>query len=185
MLQQGCLELRHQLVWRPARWQGLLDTLAIVADTIRPLSPGGDTRDATHTLQECLAAIAVQAEYALKQPDSAPAILANLLRSQMDDMNRRLMAVVTEEPSSIAADTLHTLRLYVSRVHQHVEGMRQEREETMPWLTVMAAPPALFSASDCPEPLRRAWVTLVEALPINPRLDELGDACLLYTSRCV
>ena len=183
VLQQGCLEVRQQGVWRPQRWQGLLDTIALVADTIERLSRDGNRRSAAvRALDDCVEEIEAETRAALREPSSAALALARLTGPRREDLNQCLMALVADEESPIDADTLTAIRLYVSRLHQHLDGMQREWENYLPWLPLLAAPPAALSAGDSPDPLRRAWQELLQALPANPVWSEL-DATLREARR--
>ncbi len=175
-LQQGCIELQHATVWRPERWQGLLDMVAIIADQMDALPQRGSRPNvAIGALHDCLVKIEEMAQGALKDPSTALATLTELSGPQQEELNRCLMTIVTDSTGEIDADTLRAIRLYTSRMQQHVEGMTQERVERMPWLSLIAAPPAIFTAKDSSASLRRAWQNVAESIPADPLWDDLED----------
>jgi cyclic beta-1,2-glucan synthetase len=177
VLQQGCLELQSQPVWRTARWQGLLDTVAVVTDIVTSLAARTDNPSAAVlALQECLTNLERQTETAIQDHSGAPSMLAKLLESEQEKLNRCLMTLIADEGNRIDADSLHTVRLYIARIHQHLEGMQSERDEIIPWLPLLAAPPAFLSAADRAESIRGAWASLLAAIPDAPRWNTLGDA---------
>ena len=49
-------------------------------------------------------------------------MLAKLLESEREKLNRCLITLIADEGNRIDADSLHTVRLYIARIHQHLEG---------------------------------------------------------------
>ncbi len=175
-LQQACLELKEQVVCRPVRWQGLLDTLAIVSDTLQSAMGNRDKLpDAIAALCDCLTKMETSVGKAIHDPSCATAVLADLLGPQHEELDRRLQRIAEDEITSVDAQTLHTIRLYISRVGQHLDGMQRERDEAMPWLLLMATPPNFLVAEDTPESLRKAMEHVASFVPSNPRWAEIGE----------
>lgn len=175
-LQQACLELRQQVVCRPVRWQGLLDTIAIVTDTLRSTTGASDSLPVSIAdLCDCLAEMETSVEQAIRDPSCATAVLADLLGPQHEELDRRLRSIAEDESTPVDAQTLHTVRLYISRVGQHLEGMRRERDEAMPWLVLMATPPDFLNEREYPETLSRALERLNSFVPANPRWHEVNE----------
>ncbi len=175
-LQQACIELKQQSVWRPVRWQGLLDTIGIVSDTLQSTQDSGGTQSATiAALRDCLAEIEASVEKVIADPACAVRVLAELLGPQREELDRRLRRIAEDESAPVDARTLHTIRLYIARVGQHLDGMRSERDEAMPWLALLASPPEYFDTEERSESLRRALERLNSFVPSNPRWEEVGD----------
>ena len=174
-LQEACIELKEQSVWRLVRWQGLLDTIRIVADALQSTPNSAGTLPATIAqLRDCLAEIEASVEQVIQDPPCATMVLADLLERQRGELDRRLRQIAEDENVPIDAQTIHTIRLYVLRVGQHLEGMRSERDEAMPWLALLTSPPEYFGMEECSESLRGALERLHAFVPVNPHWQDVS-----------
>ncbi|MFO7679693.1 MAG: glucoamylase family protein, partial [Chloroflexota bacterium] len=166
-LKQGCLTLPQQPAWRWQRWQGFLDTLAVLSEAI---DGEPETACQQHLVQMRQQVMAVQ-----HQPEQWGSLLLHLLTHEQPALSAHLMALV-EAGDTIEARKIHTWRVYAERIHHHLQAMQRELDTLLPWVLPFSQPPALFTQATDPA-VQTAWQTLLATLPLTPRLDEIAALC--------
>jgi cyclic beta-1,2-glucan synthetase len=167
-LKQGLLTLPQQPAWSWRQWQGLLDTLAVLSDAL-------DGEGVASACQQHLAQMRQQILDAQEQPEQWAGLLGQLLAHEQPALSTHLIALV-EASDQIEAHTIHTWRVYAERISHHLHEMERELNDLLPWAVAFSRPPAFFSQSDDPA-VQAAWQTLLAALPLTPRLDEIAGRC--------
>ncbi|TEU15606.1 MAG: hypothetical protein E3J21_12770 [Anaerolineales bacterium] len=175
-LRQGCLALPHEPVLRWQCWQGLLDTLDMLAEIVQGVKGGG-----VETMVAPLEAHLAHIHQQVLAVQDDPAIWAPLLTELSDDgwqeLDRLLMSLVESGSRILDAAPLNDLHIWSERVYHHLLSMRNELDMLLPWLGPLSRPPALFAQAETDRAITDAWQALQDALPTTPRLDEVPEVC--------
>lgn len=170
-LKQACLSMEDEAVWRPERWQGLLDTLSLLNEGITSLmhSEVQETVVGKHVSQM---QAAIQS-----RPEAAQAevsLLLQLIQEAVPALEDALLALFEEEEAQLTPQMMHHWRLYMAQVRHSLRGMRREVELLLPWLLFLNDAPAYFSSADASPAVQTAWQAVQAALPVDTRLHELA-----------
>ena len=174
-LKQACLTMRHELVWDWMAWQGLLDTVALLAEVLANASGEIEAADSAATLHNQLEVIREQVVAVRDQPEQWIDLLERLLRQEAPALNQKLVEFVTDQASAMSADTVRTVRLYARLIHSHLANMHYEMNGLLPWLAALNQTPEYFTRPDVPADILGAWRQLLEALPADVKLTNLTE----------
>ncbi len=177
-LQKGLEDVSHNSIPRWQRWQGLHDTLSVLAESVERVKGSGDEEleQAIASLEEHLAYMCQQAEAAMEDAEHGALLLADL-GDRMEQDLRVLLSKLIQAGSSLDAASLHGLRLWSERAHRCLRDMREERDMLLPWLTLLQHPPALLTKEGTNPDILDAWQALRDSLPGSVRLDEMSKVC--------
>ncbi|HEY42606.1 MAG TPA: cellobiose phosphorylase [Anaerolineae bacterium] len=183
-LRQGCLELPQTpiLLWQ--RWQGLLDILAALSETLEDL----DSKELEHVLRPLQAyldhlrdrILAVQYE-----PENWPQLWSYLYNEAWQELNQLLTSFVESGASMLDAMLLSDMRICADHIQNHLFSANREASMMLRWLTLLKQPPRLFqhlkkdptSTEDDRKDIEVMWQALVAALPTTARLTEVKEVC--------
>ena len=146
-LEQGCRDVVEAPVVRVQAWDGLTDSLDLLAEVV--LAPGSPELG---PLESVLQQMRGLIERGRSHPDEASAMLRMLCDETSADLDRELLKLLETGAYRRDAEALHTLRTSVGRVHQHLQQMRRELDLLLPWLGLKNEPAAV--ALDLPVHLR-------------------------------
>jgi len=170
-LAQGCLAMPDVRPFRWQRWQGLLDTLALLGEGL-PASEGNSGASPLHAE---LAEVRREILGVQHEPQRWVKVLEQVSSRDLPEIERLLMQVVEIRPHALSPETLDGLRLCSERLRHHVTSMRREVELLVPYAPLIDRPPALLASPEAEAPLRQAWCELMQALPVTARLGEIPD----------
>jgi cyclic beta-1,2-glucan synthetase len=174
-LRQGCLALPRSPVLSWPRWQGFLDTLGILAETVEQaakpeLEPWvGQLRDHLGTIQQRVLA-------AQEDLDAWPALLAWLSGEGWQRLDQLLISLV-ESDAALETEALRGFRTWSERAHYHLVSMQRDLDMFLPWLRPFSQPSALFTRAETDPQLLAAWQAVRDSLPAAPRLEQVAEAC--------
>ncbi|NIA01624.1 MAG: cellobiose phosphorylase, partial [Bacteroidia bacterium] len=174
-LRQGCLGLAATPLLRWERRQGLLDTLAVLIE----LLDGVQAPDAATHLASLRAELKEMRRQILEvrdRPGEWASLVTRLADEVLGSLDRHLLPLVTARPSTLDASRLHNLRIWIRRVHHHLDTSQRELNLLMPWLTALSQPPELLAQSSHPD-IAEAWRGFLASLPVSPRLDGVAVIC--------
>ena len=179
-LKQACLEVSGQPVLRWARWQGLIDALCVLRDSVMSIDDLPD-----HTLnkfQQHVMRICQQIEAVRYDQANWMHVLHTLWTDDKPALDQHLLDVVNAGAGAIAPETIEDLLTYIRVINNHIETMQLEFNTLFPWLSAQQQMPPLFTDVDVPPSLRDAWHTLqqtvrfdmtfAEAVRIYPVIEE-------------
>lgn len=192
-LKQGCLALPQQRIWRWQWWEGLLDTIRLLAERIdaaQPVAPQGTDEASTSqpdqastngltsnnvhdNLRRYLHELEAQVSRARERPEAWYTLLNQIGEEQIQQLDHLLAQSATIMDAGVLRDS----RIYSERIHQHLRIMQREIAQMLPWLALLAKPPAIFTAPTSAPAFRRAWQNLVAALPTTARWQEIEQIC--------
>ncbi len=171
-LSQACLAMPEMPVFRWERWQGLLDTLALLGES---LAEAEDKRSPS-ALQGELAEIRRQVQAVKEEPARWAGLLETLSIQELPILDSLLMQLIEIRPQVLSPETLEGLRLCSERVRHHLKSLRRELDLLLPWVILLNHPPALLSDSRGDLLLQTVWRALVDTLPPNAPLGEVARA---------
>ncbi len=160
-LKAGCEEAASAPFLRVALWEGLADTLEVLAETTAAL-PGANEG----ALEACRSALLALVARARADVTASWPVLSEIAAEAFPRYENALaqaLAASGEPP----ADTLRNIHIWLERVRHHLMRMQRDLEALFPWLPLLEAPPA-----DC-EALAREWQRTLCA-SVSPAT--IGDA---------
>lgn len=175
-LRQGCLAIPHQPSLGRQRWQGLLDTLAVLAEVVEEIS-GTGMEELVEPLRAHLEHLAQQVLQGRDDPNAWLPLLRRLSQEGWQRLEALLTALVEHEPRALEASTLRSLHAWADRVQHQLVDMEHEVLQLLPWLSTRDSTPALFARPDVHPHLIEAWQALHQHLPGLPSLDQVPEAC--------
>lgn len=175
-LKQGLLAVPGEPVWRWQRWQGLLDTLGVLAEIVDGLH-NADRAAARDALRDYLERLQQEISALEHDPPGWAPLLAHLLTDGQQELRRLLMSLFDAGPASIDAASAQSLHIWSERVHTHLVDMQSDLDLLQPWLATLRQPPRLFSDPQLPEAVKDAWLTLRDSLPLTPPLNAIVGVC--------
>jgi cyclic beta-1,2-glucan synthetase len=177
-LRQGTLAMPQVPVPRWDRWQGLLDTLGVLAEIVGRAGDEAGVGAAAAALQPYLLDIRHQVLAVRDTPQDWALLLARLGSEGWQELERLLVALVGDDSQAMGADTLRDLRIWSERVSAQLLSMQGELDMLLPWLLPLRQPPALFTRTDVENPdIVDAWQSLIGALPFTLQLGEIPEVC--------
>lgn len=180
-LKQGCLVAPRQPIWRWEAWQGLVDLLLLLAESLP--GPAQQTeasarrdsqRDAsTSRLVEHLAQIRRRVLDVHSDPAQWQPLLIELITKDQQTINHELVDILAANAGALNSEVLQNCRIYADRIRHHLDEMRHDMDRLLPWVALLNAPPALFVRPLLSPVLAESWAALQRVLPLAPRLDEI------------
>jgi cyclic beta-1,2-glucan synthetase len=181
---QGCSEMRGAPIIAPARWDGLVDILGILEET--GLSLGSDEdHPMGRLLGDWVANMTAAAMRARSHPELWDSILDQDRISGLGDL---LAESIDASDSSTGRSILRALRIWIDRMAEHLDGIRQDLESLLPWHSLLFAQLPKLEDSGARQYLAEAVRELKLRLPADSPLTDLsrcGDqaSALLDTIR--
>ncbi len=183
-LRQGCLAVPCAPILRWQRFQGLLDTVDVLAEIVDGIEPSPESVEgeanfetAVASLQAHLAHIRQRLLAVQDDPHGWVSLLPWLGEDCRQELDRLLIALVASQSLTLDATTLRDLRIWSKQVRYQLVSLRPELDMLLPWLVPLSQPPTLFTQPETEPALREAWQALQEALPATARLDAVAEVC--------
>jgi len=159
VLDQGCREIAEGPVFCAARWDGLVDVLALLEQGLEKL--GGRRR--RENLRGMLRAMEEHAEVARDDPPQWPRALCALAEVECPAFERELGDALDAADGDPGVAVLRDIRIWLDRLHHQVHEMSREIDTYAPWTRLW---------SSAAEPLRELAGELQELLPLSaPRAE--------------
>jgi cyclic beta-1,2-glucan synthetase len=176
VVKEGLAELASAPVVAPQRWDGLLDTLAVLAEVVALASVRyGSARFAA--LARCIDDVRREATALEARRSAWAAGVARLVEHACPETERSLLAAIAPGVSDLDPDVLAGLRTWSAQVREHVHAMHRDLEMLLPWELAMASAPAALTGGEVPAPVAAAWGAFVAALPRQLAVRDLPAAC--------
>ena len=186
-LRQGLVAIPHEPLLRPARWEGLVDTLDVLKEVIAEIGKAiGEAEPGTsivpiETLVSLLDTIRDQVQANQDSPLTWPDLLHRLRDEIWPRLEQHLIAVVEAYADRLDVSHLRDMRIWADRLQAHLRAMQNESHMLLPWLTSIAHPPALFTDPPATIPATSAWQETRQALTATLlnglTLERLPTAC--------
>jgi cyclic beta-1,2-glucan synthetase len=136
-LAQGCREVATGLVVRTEAWQGLADSVDLLADVIEttPNSAADPLRPLVERMRDTV-------EHGHDHPEHAYQTLCTLCDVNVLELDREVLRLLESGRHRHDGDFLDALRESIETLHQQLRQMRRELDALLPWLA-LAGEPAL------------------------------------------
>ena len=170
-LKQACLSMQDELVWRPIRWQGLLDTLSLYYEGVEILSSYPNAQQVKDQIFHIQAAIQNRSETSYEDA----ALIFYLREEALPELERLILVLVEDGNDLFTPEMAQHWRLYVSMLHRNLQGIQRDMELLSPWLLFLHQTPAYFTNTEAPTTVAGAWQALQTALSQHTRLAELSE----------
>jgi len=134
-LKQGLQEIVNAPVNRGAAWEGLIDSIDLLAEVIAEAHADSKlTGPDLTTLTAMVDHMHLAATTGSTKPESAFTKLQALCDEAVPALDAALLGVLTAGTQRYDVDTLHALRTATEGVHHQLQQMRRESLGLMPWL---------------------------------------------------
>lgn len=170
-LEQALGALAERPAWRWARWEGLLDTVGLLAEAAADLEVEGLER---RSFLDVLKGLEERIRAARDAPEVWPRLLHEVEETWQPWLEDALVALLEAAAPTAGGATLYECRLIVERIHAHSRSMRRELDQLLPWLERLEAPPPLLLRPEAAPGVRGAWMRAREALAQIPALGDLA-----------
>ncbi|MFE8071861.1 glucoamylase family protein [Marinobacteraceae bacterium S3BR75-40.1] len=168
-LKQACLDLASEKVWDFAHFEGFLDTVGVLEDSLGDY-PATKPQQA---LAGQLIELRQQVMDVRRRPRQWPALIEELafrLSTHLDPAVQRVLRETQALPSDVLAD----MRLWLERAHHHIHRMRQSRDRFLPWWAVLKQAPRIRKGQ-VSEKCYEDWRELKRQLFQSPTFAELAS----------
>ncbi|HEX3051259.1 MAG TPA: glucoamylase family protein [Aggregatilineaceae bacterium] len=169
-LRQGLASLDNLPILRTQRWEGMLDTLAVLHEILDSLNSPN-----VRQLKDQLEAIRGEIERLRDQPTTWAMLITRLLDERWPAFGQQLIEFIDAEGEKLDETMRADLRIYLERSRAQLFSMRRDMEVLLPWLPLLHQAPAIFTLPTTPATIRDLWTTLVEALPVLPPFTQISD----------
>ena len=179
---QGCVAMPQQTVWRWEAWQGLIDLLLLLAESLpAQAQPGVATAKGDEVESSLLLAHLAQIQSRVLAVRSDPAqwqpLLTELVTQGQQTINQQLVSLLTANAGVLSSEVLENCRIYADRIEHHLDEMQHEIDTLLPWVALLNTPPDYFARPELPPSLAESWSALERALPSSPRSDQVEAIC--------
>jgi cyclic beta-1,2-glucan synthetase len=165
---QVCKTMPDQPVFRWDLWQGYLDTLSNLTETLT----GMRKAEFAHQVEEInrrIAAIHAEILVVRSQPDRWYPLYLKASGPFWQDLSRRLMELVEVGHSAFDLKTLGKLQEVAAQVERHHNAVHRTITELVPWIPLFANPPLRFHEPQ----FLKAMAVLKANLPSNLALGQI------------
>ncbi|MHB1355170.1 MAG: GH36-type glycosyl hydrolase domain-containing protein [Anaerolineae bacterium] len=177
---QACKTITGAPIFRWELWQGYLDTLSSLTETltgIRKVEFDQQVEEIKHHIVEMRASIlSVQAT-----PERWYSLFQTVYGSFWQDLSGHLVEVVKAGRTALDLEALRKLQEVASQAERHHLAVQRTLDELVPWIPLLEQLPAQFKESRFLEALN----ALRDSLPSNPRLNQIrlhATAGMLHTA---
>ena len=174
VLRQGCLSIPNVLLPRWERWQGLVDTLDMLGESLS---------DASRHMPDLVEAIEGQINKIRKDilsseqnPDQWGMILENTVETEWPKLESSILRLLEE--TSLSPHELRRIRIWVMRSQTNLFDMHQRFMAMMPWVLEFENKPQFFLEQNEHSDIHQAFLEIEEFFPTKIRVGEIIEVCL-------
>ncbi|MBN1920969.1 MAG: hypothetical protein JW892_06975 [Anaerolineae bacterium] len=176
VIKQACLASPNAEAINPQRWQGLLDTLGLLEESLDDCL-ANSSNATVMSLYTYTTSLRQQIQTVRHTPECWASLLVWLNQEAWAELSHLILAVLESEAFAPNAEMLSGLRIISERFQHHLTNLQRDMDLFLPWLSLLDKPPSLFIQPDSPPILLSGWRTLVDAFPVTPRLRDLAAIC--------
>ncbi|MBC8172028.1 MAG: hypothetical protein H7X77_10160, partial [Anaerolineae bacterium] len=173
---QACLAFPDSLVFPPQRWQGLIDILGLLEESLDKFYQTSEEAPVAH-LGTYIVSLHQTIEVIQQVPDQWASLIAWLNQEAWKTLSSLIITVLESEAASPNFETLNALRITSERFHHHLTGMQHDIDVLLPWLLPITQLHTLFLQAGVDSPVAATWQNLLAIFPASPRLGELNAIC--------
>ena len=152
-------------------WQGLVDTLDVLVNTLEQMSSS-----ATSELKKAILTLRDQAK-ALSTTQGFSHQLNMLLGENRQEIEDLLVELVESSAERLDPFALKQLSVWIERVRQNLFNIQRDVQTLCPWLLSISAAPELFQNPESDPQLAGAWADLVAAFSPVAALETIPAIC--------
>lgn len=165
-VKQGMLGIESDPVWRFAYFEGLLDTVGVLEDSLGE-HPGTSPRQ--HLASE-LIALRSRVMETREHPARWPGLIGDVAEAIATRLDPAVQQVL-REAGALPAETLADMRLWLERTHHQVLRLGQIRDHFLPWWKTLSQAPRVKQGQAGYE----SWRHLRKALLHSPTFTALAS----------
>ena len=170
IIEQACKQLPGETVFRWNLWQGYLDTLSNLSDTLSGMGKAGisqQVEDINHRIAQMHAKILAVRD----EPEQWYSLFQVVSGQFWQDLSNLLMKLVEAGRTTFDLETLRKLQEVAAQVERLHLSVKRTMDEHVPWIAMIERPPSLFED----EKFLPAAKSLQANLPYNPLLERIRD----------
>lgn len=179
----GCADLarRPVLDWR--RWQGFLDTLDVLAETLRALGKESALRDHVEAALLCLEKVRLSVLTARATPKRWGELLERLEARGCAEIGELLARLTEQGTPLLTAERIGELRDWSTLTKYQLERLSKDTALFLPWLLSAWKPSDATRQTLTAAPFASLWQAVQNALPPTPSLEEIPQICKTARAR--
>jgi cyclic beta-1,2-glucan synthetase len=157
-LRQGCLELLNDAVPRPQRWQGLLDTLDVLAEctsAVAEAAPGADK-----VVRARLEAMRARVRDSQEHSADWARTLSELRTEELPALVAEIEEMIDAHRTELDPKMLGAIGAWLERVDHHILAMQRDLEHLSPCHALCAEAPEYLREALPGSALETAWQAL-------------------------
>ena len=165
---QSVQAMNQSRIFRWQRWQGFLDILSFLEDTLTEVQKN----DGDAQLRELLRILVNTHTRILEVRGHSEQwydLFLHISGPLWQDVTKRLAAYVASNKDQLSADSLQRILHSSRQVDQHLRGIERTIRELVPWIPLMESLPAVLTG----ESFAAEMDELREKLPYSPVLNEI------------
>jgi cyclic beta-1,2-glucan synthetase len=176
VIKQACLASPDADAISPQRWQGLLDTLGLLEESLDDLL-NKSPQALVATLHAYTTSLRQKIQAVRQTPERWASLLVWLNQEAWPELSHLILLVFESEAFALNSEKLSDLRIASERFQHHLTNLQRDIDLFLPWLLPLDQPPSLFTQPDSPPILLSGWQDLVAVFPVKPRLCDLAAIC--------
>jgi cyclic beta-1,2-glucan synthetase len=165
---QACKTMPDEPVFRWDLWQGYLDTLSNLTETLTGMRKA-EFAQQVEEINRRIAAIHAEILAVRSQPDRWYPLYLRVSGPFWQDISRRLMELVEVGRSAFDLETLRKLQEVAAQTERHHTAVQRTITELVPWIPLIENPPLRFHAPQ----FLQAMAALGATLPNNLALGQV------------
>ncbi|TET51897.1 MAG: cellobiose phosphorylase, partial [Anaerolineales bacterium] len=175
-LARGCTELPHAPILRHEQWQGVVDTLCVLDETVEEIEAPGLSSE-LRSWRSFFDEVKRRAPSPESDPSSGVPFLNWLSGEAWDEAERLLRALIEAASERLDAETLGNLLVWSDRARLHIQSVRDEMDLLLPWIRAMRDMPVLLAGADRDSRLSETWDYLGVLATVGVSLATHGHVC--------
>ena len=177
-VEAACAEVQSAPCLRRTLWEGLADTIALLEDSLERMIEEGDGSVLSEPGKRARA-MRQAALAARNAPESWLQTIQTLSKVESGDLEQLVLETIAEPGVSTDPLALHEVRLWLSRVREHIQGMQDELASLAPWLSLLDAAPSALNPNAVEPKLLATRSQLAKLLSPTISIDAVPRHCEL------
>ncbi|HEX7568367.1 MAG TPA: glucoamylase family protein, partial [Anaerolineaceae bacterium] len=165
---QACKTMPCEPIFRWELWQGYLDTLSNLSETLSGMRKAEFVQQ-VEEINRQIGAMHAKILTVRAEPEGWYAVFQTVSGPFWQDLSDRLRKLVEVGRSAFDLETLRKLQEVAAQAERLHLGVQRTLAELVPWIPLLEQPPALFSEIQ----FLQAFNTLRANLPYNPLLEQI------------
>ncbi len=169
-MKQGLKEVSRRPALNGDRWQGLIDTIAVLTEYVVPYHENRSLMNNISHLQN----LARLGRDSTGQLDTCS---FRMLEKEWQTISKKLLVLTQDACHDTDGGSLHQITFWVERVDLHLATLWSDVRMLTPWLLALEHSPAFFSKAHANPAIAHTWRAFFAAVSVNSDLEELPAIC--------